>query len=246
MIAEGIYKIKYKTNPLRLTFYAVFFSLILFLLLPLSRLMQDFNQEKEIVRTLELVTLPPPPPPAQTNEQEVLQEEIISIDSLETEIEIEPIDITLEPNLEANLKIQIEMGNFAVKQGSSDLLADIQMFNLSELDTTPISVNDPLFRLPAELADSGITEIYAEALVILTEKGEVEFIQFISLSHQKANTAVRRYIGRLRYTAPTKDGEAGRVRFRLPLRLQTGLSSNGRETREQRNRQNNSARQQRS
>jgi len=219
MIGEGVYKIKYSANPLRLIFYAVFFSLMLFLLLPLSRLMQDINQEKEIVRTLELVTLPPPPPQNQTREEEVVQEEIISIESIETEIEIEPIDITLEPNIEANLKIQIETGTFAVTQGATGLLEDIQMFNLSELDTTPMSINDPLFRLPAVLAEKGVSEINAEALVVLTEEGEVEFIQFISLSHQEANSAVREYIGKLRYTAPTKDGETGRVRFRLPLRL---------------------------
>lgn len=224
--------IKYKVNPIRLIFYAVFFSLILFLLLPLSRLFQNFYDQKEIVRTIDQVTLPPPPTPQQlTQEGVVTQEEIISIPSVETEIEIEPLDITIEPNLTGDLQIQIDVGSFSVKQGMENLLADIKMFSLSELDSTPISLNDPLFRLPVELAELGVSEINAEALVILTEKGEVEFVQFLSISHQEANAAIREYIGKLRYTAPTKDGEAGRVRFRLPLRLNPVINENNNGTR---------------
>lgn len=241
---DGIeFEIKYKANPIRLIFYAVFFSLLLFLLLPLSRLFQNFDEQKEMVRSIELATLPPPPPQQQIRDEELTQEEIISIQSVENEIEIEPLDITLEPNLKGELQVQINVGSFAVKQGTENLLADIKMFSLTDLDTTPMSLNDPLFRVPPELAGQGVAEINAEVLVILTEKGEVEFLQFISLSHQEASGAVRDYIAKLRYTAPTKDGEAGRVRFRLPLKLQTGLEGNDRETKEQRNRQNNSAKQ---
>lgn len=234
---------KFNVNPIRLIFYATFFSVMLFLLLPLSRMFQDYSKQEELVRSFELVTTPPPPPMQNNQELEEVVEEVINIESTQTEIEIEPLEITLEPSLEGDLKVQIQMGDFNIKQGAETLIADIKMFSLSELDSTPTSLNDPLLRTPPELVEQGVGEINAEALVILNEKGEVEFIQFISLSHQGANEAIRDYIQKLRYTPPTKDGEVGRVRFRLPIRIGAHESPGANETREQRNRQNNTARQ---
>lgn len=218
-MSELIPTIKYKTSPIRLVFYAVFFSLLLFLLLPLSRLFQDYNVPMELVRTIEIATPPPPPPPQQQRETEVTVEDVINIQKVETEIELEPLNVQLDASLVGDLKVQLSIGDFNVRQGNSDLASEIRMFSLSELDSTPMSINDPLFRAPEELYLRKVSEINAEALVILNETGDVEFIQFISLSHQIANKAVRDYINKLKYTPPTKDGEIGRVRFRLPLRI---------------------------
>lgn len=211
--------IKYKAYPVRLVFYAVFFSLMLFLLLPLSRMFQNYVETKEVVRPIELAATPPPPPRQQKKEQEVTVEEIVNIETVQTEIELQPLDVQLEASLEGDLKVQISIGEFNVKQGKVDILADIKMFSLEELDSTPMSLNDPLLRIPEELAEQGIANIYAEALVILTEQGNVEFVQFISLSNQGANQAIREYIQKLKYSPPTKDGEVGRVQFRLPIRI---------------------------
>lgn len=219
MMSELIPTIKYKQSPLRLVFYAVFFSLMLFLLLPLSRMFQDYIEPKDLVRTIEIATPPPPPPQQQQRETEVTVDDVINIQKVETEIEVEPLNIQLDASLVGDLKVQIDIGSFNVRQGNSDLASEIRMFQLNELDSTPMSINDPLFRAPEELIENKVDEINAEALVILNEKGEVQFIQFISLSHQLANTEVREYINKLKYTPPTKDGEVGMVRFRLPLRI---------------------------
>lgn len=211
--------IKYRTNPIRLVFYAVFFSIMLFLLLPLSRMFQNINETKEIVRSIELAATPPPPPILQQQEEDLTIEEVVNIQRIDAEIELEPLDVQLDASLEGDLQVKISIGNFNVSQSKEGLLADIKMFSLLELDSTPMSLNDPLLRIPAELITQGISEINAEALVILTEEGKVEFVQFISLSHQDANKIIREYIQKLRYTPPTKDGEVGRVRFRLPVRI---------------------------
>jgi len=211
--------IKYKTYPLRLIFYAVFFSLMLFLLLPFSRMFQDYSKNEKVVRSIELATTPPPPPRKQEQQQDETLEDIVNIETVRSEIEIEPLNIQLETSLEGELKVKIGVGEFNIRQGKTNLLTDIKMFSLVELDNTPVSLNNPLLRMPSSLAESGVKEINAEALVILTEEGKVEFIQFISLSHQDANEAIKEYILKLRYSPPTKDGEVGRVRFRLPIRI---------------------------
>tara|TARA_R110002096_G_scaffold436056_1_gene666526 strand:+ start:88005 stop:88718 length:714 start_codon:yes stop_codon:yes gene_type:complete len=209
-----------KTHPFRMVFYAIFFSIMLFLVLPLSQLYHVMIEKKEIVRPIDIIARPPEEPERTEQEKEITLQEVISIQSVASDIELEPLDVTLDASLEGDLEIKIDTGIFKVKgsYGKEDLLADIKMFSLAELDTTPMSLNDPLLRSPKELIEQGVEEINAEALVILTEKGEVEFVRFISLSHQGANAAVREYIQKLRYTPPKKDGEVGRVRFRLPIR----------------------------
>lgn len=215
-----------KTHPFRLVFYAIFFSIMLFLVLPLSQLYQVIIDKKEIVRPIDIIARPPEEPQRMEQEKEISLQEVINIQSVASEIELEPLDVTLDASLEGDLKVKIDTGIFKIKgsYGKQDLLADIKMFSLAELDTTPTSLNDPLLRSPKELIEQHVVEINAEALVIITEKGEVEFVQFISLSHQEANAAVREYIQKLRYTPPKKDGEVGRVRFRLPIRGQVGGS----------------------
>lgn len=211
----------FKTHPIRLIFYATLFSILLFLVLPLSQLFQNIVEKKEIVRPIDIIARPPIEPKRKEQEKEISVQDVINIPSVKTEIELEPLDVTLEAGLTGELKVKIDAGIFRVKGSYSkaDLLADIKMFSLAELDTTPTSLNDPLLRTPSELIEQGVDEINAEALVILTETGQVEFVLFISLSHQKANKAVREYIRKLRYTPPQKDGEVGRVRFRLPIRF---------------------------
>lgn len=235
--------VKYKTNPLRLIFYAIFFSLMLFLLLPISRMFQDYYRPDELVRTIELVTTPSPPPRQQELEQTEVIEDVITIEKVNADIEVEPLKLKLEASLEGELKVQIALGSFNVKQGKVNLIADIKMFTLSELDTTPTSLNDPLLRIPSELEEQGVNDISAEALVILTEEGRVEFMQFISISHQGARQAIRYYIQKLRYTPPTKDGEVGRVRFRLPIMIRGTSELTAQEKRDQKNKQYNSAKQ---
>ncbi|MCC3861500.1 energy transducer TonB [Pseudemcibacter aquimaris] len=244
-MANTLPKFKYQSSPIRVTFYALLFSLILFLLLPLSKLFQNYPAPEETMRSVELVTPPPPPPQQQIErEEEIPIEEIVDIQTEKAEIELEPLDVQIDASLEGDLTIKIDVGSFKVSQGAEGFAAEIKMFQLSELDGIPMSVNDPLFRTPPELERSRDEAVEAEALVILNEFGEVQFIQFISLSHQEANEATREYIEKLRYTPPTKDGEVGRVRFRLPIRIPLLSFQDRREIEfKDRNGQNNSAKQ---
>ncbi len=208
--------IEYRTSPIRLMFYAIFFSLILFLLLPLSRMFQDYVDPKEEVRTFELVTTPPPPPQQQQETEEVTVEETVEIARVETEIEVEPLDVQLETSLLGDLKIDIELANFNVKQDRSQLMAEIQEFQIDELDDVPSQINDVFFQRPADI---GYEAINASIYAWITEEGKVEFIQFLSLNNQNARNVIREYIEKLRFTPPTKNGEVGRTKFIIPFNI---------------------------
>ncbi len=208
-------RVKFKPNPLRLVLYAVFFTLMLFMLLPLSRMFQDYTAPDQVVRPIELATTPPPPLERQQQEEEVTVEDVVEIEQVKSEIEVEPLDVQLEVSLQGELQVQIEMANFDVKTDRSEIMAEIQTFSLAELDETPVSLNDPLFQRPAE---AGFEEITALVRVILTENGSVIFQSFEELNNQEAREQIREYVGKLKFTAPTRNGETGRVEFLLPFR----------------------------
>jgi hypothetical protein len=205
----------FKTHPIRLIFYAVFFSIMLFLILPLSKMFQDAYEKKIIVRSIDIVAEPPKPPSSQKRETENIEEEIVNIQAVESEIEIVPLDLNIDVSLTGDFAVKIGVGDF-INAGAGNIIGAIKMFALNELDQTPRSLNDPIARVPKSLT---YTDITAEVLVILTETGSLEFLQFISISHDEAKRAVQEYVRKLKYTPAMKDGVIGRTRFRLPLQI---------------------------
>ncbi len=214
-VSNPAINIKFKPSPLRLVLYAVFFTVMLFMLLPLSRMFQDYTAPDQIVRSIELATTPPPPQQREQQEEEVTVEDVVEIEQVKSEIEVEPLDVQLESSLQGELQGQIGMANFDVKTDRSDIMAEIQTFSLAELDETPVSLNDPLFQRPER---AGFEEITALVRVILTENGSVIFQSFEELNNQEAREQIREYVGKLKFTAPTRNGEVGRVEFLLPFR----------------------------
>ena len=105
----------FATNPVRLVFYATLFSMLLFLILPLSQLFNEVVDEKVIVRSIEIVAQPPAPPPSNEQAEDSFETQSINIPAAEREIAIEPLDITLEAGLVGELDVKIDAGNFKIK-----------------------------------------------------------------------------------------------------------------------------------
>ncbi len=227
MMSNPAIRVKFKPNPLRLVLYAVFFTLMLFMLLPLSRVVYDKNKEKNIIRTVESVTQPPPPEVLKIHSEELGGANLVDqldIQNKKSELNLEKMALDYSIDVNTTFPIEIGVGSYGNNgesgSGSTNGFGGgVELFDLNQLDVMPRSLNDPIVIFPLVLKQMGVREIQAEALVMLNEKGEVEFKDFVSISVGAGKSFTIKYVESLLYTPPTKNGEPVKSEFILPLRI---------------------------
>lgn len=199
----------------RAMIYALFFSVLLFLCLPLAQMIADRGDKKLIVRSIDIAA-PPPPPPKSPDEPEQEQEEVIELEDMADMVPLDALDIDLNPNVSGALAVAVKSKKFKIR---TDLAADLKTFDLSDLDDLPRLLNRPLYTYPASLERRGIKKSVVEIMVIVHETGRLTIEKFIKLDHPDLKPAAEKFIRQALFSAPKKDGVAVKGKFILPLEL---------------------------
>lgn len=198
----------------------------LFLVIPLTQSLDDFDKDIVEYRAMQVALPPPPafePPPEDTNRilEEIESEPPVMEQPLE-DIPVQQLEFSLAPGM----GVALAMGtpNIPVVQ-KMNVVADIErIFNFDELVRVPTLLNAQMIRadFPSELARRGIKQatIHLEILIDKTGRVKVEKIISASHDHPKLREAAKKAASQARFSISKINGDPVTVRGRFPITLQ--------------------------
>lgn len=196
-------------------------AVLLFLLIPLTQMLNAPKPPHLMVREMQLSLLPPPPstpplpeemPPPEP--QQMLQE----MPSEPTPIDLPLLDVELSPGSGDAIAMGAPMPTF---QTQSDTFAEIQkLFSFDDLPEVPRLVNTPNFRFPASLARQGVSNGKVIVEIDILPNGSAQLRRIVSSTHPELEAVAKQIISRARFTKPTIGGVPHTVRGLFPLVLQ--------------------------
>lgn len=201
----------------RAMIYALFFTVLLFLCLPLAQMITDSTDKKLIVRGIDIAAPAPPPPPKSPDEPEEEQEEEVELQEMADMVPLEALDIDLNPNVSGALAVAVKSKQFKIR---TNLAADLKTFDLADLDDLPRLVNRPVYNFPTSLSRRGIKKVLAGVKVRINESGRLTLLKVTRLDHPELRSVVEKWIRQALFTPPKKDGIAVRSSFVFEIEIQ--------------------------
>lgn len=193
-------------------------ALLIFVAIPLTHLMTDYEQPRESIEEW-VVATPPPPSPPEDQEPPPPPEEQEPPPELESEpppITLEQLDVLLNPGTGST---GLMAGDFALphlRQVNQQDLGSLEIFEIGDLDQKPRARRQmpPVF--PPNALRMGLNGRVLLEFIITTE-GRVINVKVVSSSDPIFETyaidAVRKWV----FTPGEKDGKKVNTRTRVPI-----------------------------
>lgn len=211
---------RWKWTPLVAIGGAFGTAALLFLLIPLTQMLDRVASPDLEVRAVSFAPPPPdlPPPPSEEPPPPEPERPPPEMPQEPPPIQIEALDVALNPGAGDAVAMGIATPDFKTE---TDLTADIQqLFTFEDLAEAPRLINQPRFRFPADLARRGVNEGKVIVEIDILPSGRARLRRIISSTHRELEPAAREIVESARFTKPTVDGQAQTVRGRFPLVLQ--------------------------
>ncbi len=195
---------------------ALLFTLLVFLALPLTQMMSASRQ-----KNLDLVSieseLPPPPPPPSEPEPEPEEEPEPEPEELQEDNALPPLSLgQLEMSLDGGMGSGVGIG--LGMQTASNLVAQINVFELSDVDKAPTATMMIHPTYPPKLQRDRV-EGTVVLVFVLDEKGRVQDPRVESSSNSGFERAAVEAVKQWMFEPAVKDGKPVRARLRQPLRF---------------------------
>ena len=195
---------------------AVALTFAVFLALPLTQMMSAARQNKLEISSFDAQLPPPPPPPVET-EPEPEEEPEPEPQELEEDTSLPPLSLSqLEMALDGGMGNGVGLG--LGMQAASDMVAAIEVFELSQVDKPPTATMVIPPRYPRELQQSK-TEGSVVLVFVLDEKGRVKQPRVESSSHNGFERAALEAVKQWMFEPAVKDGRSVRARVRQSIRF---------------------------
>lgn len=201
---------------------AVLMAAGLFMIIPLTQIIQGVPQQSLVHRRTQIVAPPPDPPVVEERRVEPAAQE--ALQELETEarpMELSPLEISLAPGFGEALGMGIQSLGLNV---ALDTVAAIQdVFDFDELEQPPSLLNGKQIRLrfPDSLVRRGIKEVRVVVEVLIDRNGRTKPVEIVSSSytHPEVKQEALRAVRQARFSVTRVEGRAVQVRARFPVTL---------------------------
>lgn len=90
-------------------------------------------------------------------------------------------------------------------------------FGLSDLDSIPTVIFDPLFRFPEELSGMGINRFEVEVHILIDEKGRTFFRGIVKNPYPRYISDIKEYVSKVRFSPPTVSGIKVKAEYLWPV-----------------------------
>jgi protein TonB len=196
-------------------------AVLLFLLIPLTQLIDEVDAPDLKVREVRFAPpapAPPPPPPQELTTPAKSDPMPPKMPQTPPPIDIQVLDVALNPGSGDAVAMGIDTSDFMTKV---DMTADIQeLFTFEDLSEAPRLINQPRFRFPSQLARRGINEGKVIVEIEILPSGRARLRRIISSTHPELEEPAREIVRSARFTKPEVNGRPQTVRGRFPLILQ--------------------------
>ena len=211
---------RWKWTPLFAIGGALAMAGLLFLLIPLTQLLDKLAAPELKVREVSFVPPPPEPPPPPPEEPPPPESERTppEMPPEPPPIQIKALDVALNPGSGDAVAMGIATPDLNLER---DMTADIQkLFTFEDLAEAPRLINQPRFRFPAQLARRGINQGKVIVEIDILPNGRAQLRRIISSTHPDLEDAARQIVRSARFSKPEVNGQLQTVRGRFPLILQ--------------------------
>lgn len=206
-------------GKVRIFIYALVLVLTMFVLLPFTQYLSDIGKKSMTVRSVD-VSLPPPEPPdfMQDIEPPSQTDQTPPPEFQEPPpmLNLSQLEMAINPGVGNAMAGAFDMQGFDLKP--SNALADLQIFEISDLDSTPKLRKGARPVYPASLRSERVGGV-VRLRVLLDVNGHVTVLEVLESDRkefeQPAIEAAEQFI----YDAPTKDGKPVNTQFILPIRF---------------------------
>lgn len=192
---------------------------LLFLAIPLTQLLTDYEKTNTIIEAQEVAPPPPPPPPFEEPPPppEVEEEPPPEFDRPPPPVTLEQLDLAMEIGTGGSLA-----GDFALPTiNLTQNLGSLDIFDISDLEKKPQIRKQVPPQYPIEAKLQKISG-YARAEFIIDTKGNVIDVRIIESSNKVFDRPTIKAISGWKFTPGEKDGKVvkTRTRVRLPYTFQ--------------------------
>lgn len=201
----------------RIFLYACLLVAVFVFVLPFTQQLSQ-KSEQRTVRSIDIALPPPPPPPPEPPPpaEEKVEQPKPELKSQPKPMSLSQLQLAMNPGMGDALGAAFGMGSFNVETNALD---DIQTFSLAELDEVPHIVRKSNWTWPRHAIGRVKGDVAGRMLIIINERGTVQFKRFISLNDPIVEAEMIDYIEKFQFSVPTRDGKPGRVPFVFPLTL---------------------------
>lgn len=189
----------------------------------------DFSEDK-LVEVREVFVQPPltnepiTPTPERSNQSQTrgsAQETAVEIADVGIEV-----DMSLFDRVSPTVSGMSGSGLMDSQQVANDMMQDLTFANepvllkLDELDSKPLPVIWPDYDLPKSLIEQKMPDTTVTVHVVIHEDGRLSLIDFENIAYEELKPVVKKIIQGMRFTKPTKAGQAVKTELILPLELE--------------------------
>ncbi len=199
---------------------AGFLAVILFLLIPLTQMLDSAPEPDLLVRETSIILPAPEPPPPPPLEQPAPEPQLVApqMPAETPPVETPLLDLKLSPGAGEAIAMGVAPVEFSF-QGQG-LEAVQSYFTFDDLNETPRLISTPRFRFPQQLARRGVTEGKVIVDIEILPDGQARFHRIISSTDYELEAVARQIISQARFSIPIVDGRPATVRGHFPLVLQ--------------------------
>ncbi|MDC0598228.1 hypothetical protein OAP18_00085 [Gammaproteobacteria bacterium] len=169
------------------------------------------------IRKVELARPPPsPPPPPATRQQTQAPSLELNLAGTGPVLELNP---TFRKDVVLTSAPQPVFETLS-KAWENDLNIDWSAFGLADLDAPPQVLTLQKVTYPEELSRRNISRVIVRLDIFINENGQARLINISENPHPELIPAIRQLVQSVRFSKPTKNGQAVQARFIWPVEIQ--------------------------
>jgi len=188
-------------------------TVVLFLVVPFANLLSDWNVNATALQDMSQSLPPPPPPPSEPPPppDTDVEEEEPELDQAPPQLSLAQLDMTLN----AGMGDAGAMG-FASFDPNFNALAEMRIFELSELDKHPVPISRSRPIYPYEMKRNGVRG-NVKLVFVVDALGNTRDIRVESSTHRQFEEPAVDAVRNWRFDPGVKDAEAVATRVRQSL-----------------------------
>jgi protein TonB len=189
-----------------------------FLLVPITQMISGFGRTAPEMLSIDVALPPPPPPPPDIDQPDPPPDEPPppEMQPPPQQLSLSQMDVALNLGFGDAMAGAFSFDGFGVS--AQDTAEDLQIFDISDLDSAPRMLRPGQFVYPPEMRRARVQGL-VRLMVIIDERGNVRVENVIESRIRDFNEAAIRFAESSVFETPMVNGKAVRARYAFPVRF---------------------------
>lgn len=212
---DGYHRGSFRSGLIRAFLYGGAITSAIMLVLPFTQMLSSLGKDDQKVRSFDIVQPPPPPPPdiEEPPEEPPPEEPPPEMSQPPPPMNLAQLELALNPGIGDAVAGGLGFSGFDVQP---DAAADIELFDVKDLDELPRPLGSPRMVAPIQAKRERISGRYRFEVEI-NQEGRTRVLKVLSAEPSQYTQEAREFAETIRWTPPLKNGQPVRARYILPV-----------------------------